>query len=64
VRSTWYSTQLACVSVQGNFSALGFIPIIIADVVLLLIILVGLVVMRRRGGGVVGLTRLIWKQVR
>ena len=51
-------------SVEGNFSALGFIPIIIGEMVVLLIILVGLVVMRRRGGGEFGLTRLIWKQVR
>lgn len=56
----------ACVPVQipSTSVLLTFIPAISVDMILLLIILAGLIVLRRDGGGVLGLTRLIWKQVR
>jgi hypothetical protein len=63
VRYEWVSTHRACEPVKNDHTS-GFIPAIITDVILLLIILAGLFIMRRDGGGVLGLTRLIWKQVR
>lgn len=63
LRSSWDSTELACVSVKSNSNYLDFIPAIIADIAMFLIILSGMPVLRRRGG-TFGLTRLLWKQVR
>lgn len=36
----------------------------VSDMVLLLVVLIGLLVIRRRGGAQIGLTRLVWEQVR
>jgi hypothetical protein len=36
----------------------------ISDMVLLLIVFAGLFVIRHGGGGTIGLTRLVWEQVR
>jgi hypothetical protein len=49
---------------MNDSNALGFIAAILADMVLLLIVLAGLLVMRCRDGGALGLSRLLWKQVR
>jgi hypothetical protein len=62
LRYAWDPTKLACKPVKADYSVLGFIPAIIADIVLLLIILAGLLTLRRRGGGT--LASLLWKQVR
>ena len=48
---------------KSNFSALGTVPAIIADMVLLLIILAGLLVMCYCSGGMFDLTCFLWKQV-
>jgi hypothetical protein len=60
LRYAWDPTKLACKPVKADYSVLGFIPAIIADIVLLLIILAGLLTLRRRGGGT--LASLLWKQ--
>jgi hypothetical protein len=53
-----------CEPVKTESSVLSFIPMIIFDIVLLLIMFFGLLILRRHGGGTIGLTHLLWRQVR
>jgi hypothetical protein len=53
-----------CLSVTSEKGVLGLVPTIFADLVLLLIMLVGLLLLRRHGGGMLGLTPILWRQVR
>ncbi|KAH9976466.1 hypothetical protein BJV77DRAFT_603156 [Russula vinacea] len=60
LRYAWDPTEHACEPVKADYSVLGLIPTMIADIALFLIILAGLFALRSRGGGT--LAHLLWKQ--
>ena len=63
LRSTWIPVQQTCAQTNLPSSTLNLIAIPATDISLLLIMLVGLFRLRSEGMGMVGLGRLLWKQV-
>lgn len=63
LRATWIPVQQTCAQTNLPSSKINLIAIPVTDISLLLIVLFGLLRMRGDGTGIVGLARVLWRQV-